>query len=399
MQSIVFRVTLLAGTWLLLAACDSGNDNPAPANAAQSGGGPGGSGGISAGGASGSSTQGGVAGAAGSSSLGCLVGDAANAVALPTLPGAGDLPTPSGTDANLRVLPWAGFGSAITYTFDDTQPSQIDHWAELKAEGVRMTFYANPSQTWYAGYNTTWQDAIAQGSEIGNHTWSHCHANLTCDNNQKPLATVDQEIDQCSTYITTTLGQSGVWTFASPYGETAYKPYLQGRFFLNRGVGSGMIAPGGTTDPLNLPIIGAAGGEAASAFNGRIDTARTQGQWAIFLFHSILPTSNNWYAGVDIASITGSIQYAKGLGDVWIDTLVNVGAYWLGQRAFEAAAPVTANGTTTWSWSLPTCFPPGHFLRVTVDGGTLSQNGQELVWDGHGYYAVALDAGSLTWAP
>ena len=42
---------------------------------------------------------------------------------------------------------------------------------------------------------------------------------------------------------------------------------------------------------------------------------------------------------------------------------------------------------------------PGHFLRVTVDGGTLSQNGQALVWDGHGYYEVALDAGTLTWAP
>jgi peptidoglycan/xylan/chitin deacetylase (PgdA/CDA1 family) len=402
-NDIILRAAFLAGTWLPLAlasACDSPADNLVPTSAGQVDGSAstqGGSGG--AGGAAGSE-GGGVAGAAGSSSLGCLAGDPANVPALPVPPGTGDLPAPSGTSANLRVLPWAGFSSAVSYTLDDTQPSQIDHWPELKAEGVRMTFNASPLQNWYAGFDATWTDAIAQGHEIGNHTMSHCHANLTgCNNNQPPIGTMDQEIDQCSTYITTRLGQSGVWTIAYPYGDVGYKPYAQGRFFLGRGVGSGMIAPGGNTDPFNLPVIAAAGGEAASVFNGRIDTARTQGQWLIFLFHSILPTSQNWYAGVEIASLTGSIEYAKGLGDVWIDSMVNVGAYWLGQRTFEATAPVTATGTTTWTWSLPTCFPPGHVLRVTVDGGTLSQGGQPLVWDGHGYYEVTLDAGTLIWAP
>jgi hypothetical protein len=62
-------------------------------------------------------------------------------------------------------------------------------------------------------------------------------------------------------------------------------------------------------------------------------------------------------------------------------------------------APVTATGTTTWTWSLPAFFPPGHVLRVTVDGGALSPGGQPLAWDGHGYYEMALDAGTLTWAP
>jgi hypothetical protein len=35
-------------------------------------------------------------------------------------------------------------------------------------------------------------------------------------------------------------------------------------------------------------------------------------------------------------------------------------------------------------------------VRVTVDGGTVKQCGSELTWDPHGYYEVALDAGSLT---
>jgi hypothetical protein len=320
---------------------------------------------------------------------------------LPAPPGPGDLPAPNGTSANLRVLSWAGFGAAISYTFDDTQPSQIDHWSELKAAGIRMTFYANPPGNWYSGYDATWKEAIAQGSEMGNHTISHCRADLTGCNNSKPpqYSTVDDEIDQCSLYLTTKLGQSGVWTFAHPFGDNGYKPYMPDRFILARGVGSGVITASGSTDPFNLPVIAAGGGEAASVFNGRIDTARAQSGWIIFLFHSILPTSNNWYAGVDIASVTGSMAYAKAFGDVWLDSVVNIGAYWLGQRAFLAKTPVATADSTTWTWSLPACFPPGRTLRVTVDGGKLSQGGPPLAWNGHGYYEVALDAGTLTWTP
>jgi hypothetical protein len=53
----------------------------------------------------------------------------------------------------------------------------------------------------------------------------------------------------------------------------------------------------------------------------------------------------------------------------------------------------------TWTWKLPANFPPGKFLRVTVPGGTLKQNGATLPWDPHGYYEIALDAGSVTVSP
>ena len=53
----------------------------------------------------------------------------------------------------------------------------------------------------------------------------------------------------------------------------------------------------------------------------------------------------------------------------------------------------------TWLWTLPDHFPTGRYLRVTVDGGTLSQRGRPLIWDSHGYYEVELDADSLTLTP
>jgi hypothetical protein len=69
--------------------------------------------------------------------------------------------------------------------------------------------------------------------------------------------------------------------------------------------------------------------------------------------------------------------------------------------ALTAALALTVSPaqTSTWTWTLPAHFPAARHLRVTVDGGTLSQNGEALAWDGHGYYEVALDAGSLTLAP
>jgi hypothetical protein len=93
------------------------------------------------------------------------------------------------------------------------------------------------------------------------------------------------------------------------------------------------------------------------------------------------------------------VQYAKSLGDMWIDSVVNVGAYWVAQRMFAAVTPSTEGDATTWAWTLPEHFPSGKYLRVVVDGGTLSQAGVPLTWDPHGYYEIALDPGSLTLAP
>ena len=161
--------------------------------------------------AAGGAGSGGTAMSGGGSSTGALP------AALPVPPGVSDLPAPSGDAPNLRVLPWAGFRAAVSYTFDDSQPSQIEHWPALAATGARMTFYVNSSGKGNAGYASTWLDAIAQGHEIGNHTVNHCHATLAdCSG---ALGSLDEEIDACSSHIIDDLGQPSVWTFASPFGD------------------------------------------------------------------------------------------------------------------------------------------------------------------------------------
>jgi hypothetical protein len=233
---------------------------------------------------------------------------------------------------------------------------------------------------------------------MGNHTVHHCHSDLSGSSNGAATS-LDAEIDDCNSYITGHFGQSAVWTAASPFGDTGYDTPDMTRFFLNRGVGSGTIAANDNSDPFNLPCHAATDGETAAGFNTAIDGAQTAGRWLIFLIHTVAPTAAIWYAPIDVSVISDSVAHAKSLGDVWIDSAVNVGAYWRAQKVVSAVTPAAAGAGQTWTWTLPAHFPPGKYLRITVDGGTPSQNGAPLSWDGHGYYEISLDAGSLTLTP
>jgi hypothetical protein len=320
-----------------------------------------------------------------------------------------DVARPAGNTGlpGLRVLDWAGFKAAMSYTFDDAQPSQIEHYAKLKAQRVRVTYYINPTANWYPGFDATWKDAIAQGSEIGNHTTHHCRAAELADNDAGTcpagLGSAGAEFDDTNDYIRTRLGQPAVWTAAYPFGDTDYRAAAASRFLVVRGVWPGMVAPGTASDALNLPITGfpgdpsSPGGDPLSSFNTAVDNALAQGRWMNYLFHTLLPTTQNWGGGEDIGVVTGNMAYAKSSGTMWIDSVANIGAYWRGQQLLQAAMPGTSAGVTTWRWTLPANFPPGRKLRVVVDGGTLSQNGTPLNWDRRGYYEVSLDAQSLSW--
>jgi peptidoglycan/xylan/chitin deacetylase (PgdA/CDA1 family) len=318
--------------------------------------------------------------------------------ALP-VPAASGIPRPSGTPGNLTVLDWAGFKGAVSWTFDDAQPSHIAHYAELAAVGVPMTFYITTNNDGEAGFWETWQRAVKDGHELGNHSVHHCHANLDGCTSGRPLLTLDAEVDQSNGAIVDHSGQPAVWTAASPFGDRGYDALAPARFFINRGVPEGMIAPRDGSDRFNLPIHIVATGETVARMNHITDAARAGGRWVIFLVHTLTPTGAVWYAPVAATDVTAAMTYGKTLADVWTGTLVDVAAYWWGQKLLAEAKPAVSGTTTTWSWTLPPHFPPGKLLRVKVDGGTPSQNGQPLTWSEHGYYEVALDAGSLTLGP
>jgi peptidoglycan/xylan/chitin deacetylase (PgdA/CDA1 family) len=303
---------------------------------------------------------------------------------LPPAPGAADVPVPAGAAGNLTVLDWAGFTGAVSYTFDDNTRSQVQHFDRLMALAVPFTFYMQTNQG--SAANEIWRSAIAAGHELGNHTHSHMQEDAD-----------GSDTDAATQFLESTFGIK-VWTMAAPFGNRSYGPLAQTRFMINRGVNPGLIAAAGTHDPYNLPCSLPDEGASTADMNALVDTAQAEAKWRVILVHGFTGDGAA-YQPVGIDEFVASVEHAKSLGNVWIDSVVNIGAYWLGQRALAAATPVTAGDSTTWTWTLPAHFPPGKHLRVKVDGGTLKQGDQALPWDARGYYQVALDAGSLTLTP
>jgi len=300
-------------------------------------------------------------------------------------------------NGSLTILSWGGFKAATSWTFDDSQPSQIEHFADIQAVGVPVTYYiVTGLASSLANYNSTWTAAVNAGDEIGNHTQDHCHQDLTGCITTPSTGALTSEIDNDTNFITSHYGQKAVWTGASPYGDTGYDSPASSRFLVYRGVAGGSIRPNDNTDPFNLPCHLAAQGETAAQFNSVTDAARSAGAWQIYLIHTISPTNNVWFNPVAVTDVTGAMTHAKTAGDTWVDSVVNVAAYWRGQKVLATANRSTSGTSTTWSWTLPAHFPSGKFLRVTVPSGTLSQKGVAIAKNSKGFFSISLDAGSLT---
>ena len=295
------------------------------------------------------------------------------------------MPRPNGTPGDITVVSWAGFKSAVSYTFDDANWSQIANYAALKALGVPLTFYLITGKTTELD-NAVWTQALADGHEIGSHTHSHQMNGTAAD------------VDMADRVLRAKFGIT-VWTMASPYGSSSYPPLASSRYLINRGTPGGTIAPNGDTDPFNINCFIPAQGAPASAFDSELDAARAAGGWKTMLVHGFNGGSDGAFQPVAVGEFTSHVNTTKSRGDVWIDTVVAVGAYWRAQKMFAALTPTTSGTSRTWTWTLPANFPPRKVLRVKVGGGTLIQAGHALPWDDHGYYEIALDAGSVTLAP
>lgn len=300
---------------------------------------------------------------------------------LPPAPGPGNVPKPAGTPDGITVLDWAGFPAAVTFSFDDNDGSQLMYYDQMRAIGGRFTYYLVSD---WGLTDAKWKTIFADGNEIGNHTTNH-----SCGTSQ---------IEGAKTAIGTEFGKDPT-TVAAPNGDDNCQTSAQGRAFINREVGPATpVTPLSNVNPFAMNCYIPGTGQAAGQYVTDLNGALNQHGWVIYVIHGINPGTTHTFQPVSWDGLKGGIEHAID-NDMWVDTMENIGAYWLGQKQFASAVSETSGDSTTWTWTLPNQFPSGKYLRVTVAGGTLSQGGVPLAWDPRGYYEIALDELSVTLGP
>ncbi|WP_437818472.1 polysaccharide deacetylase family protein [Sorangium sp. So ce1078] len=303
---------------------------------------------------------------------------------LPTPPGPDNVAKPSGAAGGFKVIDWAGFSGAVTYTFDDVNQTQIQNYDALNALGVPFTFYVWTGRN--EANDPVWQKALTDGHELGNHTKSHS----SNDNGS--------DTDAATQFIKDKFGITP-YTMAAPNGSDTYTGISQSRFLINRGVSNALISPNDSSNPFKLPTYIPPTNASTAAMDAEVTSARTGKKWRTFCIHGFTGGSDGAYQPIPLNAFIEHVQHVKDFGDVWIDTMASIGSYWRGQKAITDGTNTQSGSDTTYTWQLPDNFPPGRYVRVTVTGGTLKQNGAALPWNPHGYYEVALDPESVTLSP
>ena len=234
-------------------------------------------------------------------------------------------------------FPWPkGKRAAVSLTFDDARPSQLDHGIPiLNANGVRATFYLSPPNM--AQRLEAWRDAIAAGHEMGNHTQTHpCTGNFPWSRHNAlenyTLERMEEEIVGANEVIRSTLGVSPV-TFAYPCGQKfvgragrvqSYVPLVAKHFVAGRGFRDETVY-----DPRTGDLAQATGVDAdTQSFDQLrqwIDRAAETSGWLIFAAHDVGDYARQAMAVDVLNEVCG--YCSDPANGIWIDTVAAVAGH------------------------------------------------------------------------
>lgn len=236
-----------------------------------------------------------------------------------------------------------GKRAAISLSFDDARPSQVDVGVPLLDRyGVKATFYVTPSRL--KERLPQWKLALAGGHEIGNHTLTHpCTGNFEWSRNNALEAfdpeRIKREIVDANRSIHDLLGVTPK-TFAYPCGQkfvgrgatlTSYVPLVAEMFVAGRG-----WLDEGSNDPAFCDLAQALAVEADNhdfeQIRPMIEQAASQGRWVILAGHEIGTDDKPQTTRVSL--IESVCRYARDPDHgLWIDTVAKVASHIAGMRA------------------------------------------------------------------
>ena len=242
----------------------------------------------------------------------------------------------------------AGKRAAISLTFDDGRPSQIDNGVPLfDRHGVKVTFYVSPSGV--RERLPGWKKAAAGGHEIANHSLNHpCSGNFPWARQHAledyTLERIRAEMTDANKAIQELVGVTPR-TFAYPCGETyvgrgrnlkSYIPLVAELFRAGRG-----WMNESANDPAFCDLAQLMGVPSDNLdfdkLKPTIEQARNEGLWLVLAGHDIGTAVERQTTRT--AMLEALCRYATDPANgLWIDTVDAIAGYIEKQRGNGAAA-------------------------------------------------------------
>ena len=243
-----------------------------------------------------------------------------------------------------------GAAAAVSLSFDDARPSQLEGVSILDAHGVRATFYVLPAQV--AAARERWLRVVRTGHEIGNHTVTHpCSGNYPFSRGNAledtSLAELAADIDRASQAIETLLGVRPR-SFAYPCGQSfigrgsrrrSYVPLVAARFAAGRGYRSETANAPDRCDLAHVEAFSIDGLD-ADALRALVEGGVALGEWVVLAGHDIGTGGSQTVLASALDRLCGRLA-----GDerVWVAPVVQVAGHLARRRAEEVSAdPVDA---------------------------------------------------------
>lgn len=234
-----------------------------------------------------------------------------------------------------------GKRAAVSLSFDDARPSQVDVGLDLFARlDARATFYVVPVhvETKLAG----WKRLVASGHEIGNHSVRHpCTGNFDWSREAAlenyTLDRMRSELLEGSRRLEELLGVTPV-TFAYPCGQTfvgrgratqSYVPLIAELFLAGRGWLDETPNDPIFHDPAQVSGMSMDGMD-FPAVKTMVESAREAGQWLVLAGHEIGHSGPQTTRVEMLERLVPFLQDPA--NEIWFESIENVARYLKGHR-------------------------------------------------------------------
>ncbi len=242
-----------------------------------------------------------------------------------------------------------GKRAALSLTFDDARPSQVEFGTPILDEyGLKATFY--PLLSLLQNRPERWRETFARGHEIGNHTASHpCSCNFAFSRNNAledyTLERMKGELERADEELEAFFG-SRPTSFAYPCGQRyvgrggatrSYVPLVAERFLVGRG-----FLDQGPNDPLRCDMAQINGVDADGKEPGELKTMveanLENGTWLVLVAHSI---GRQGRQSMPADALQQLCRYVAARDELWVDTVTVIGSHLATARrgARKGAAP------------------------------------------------------------